>query len=159
MDATKEYQKLGDEHPEWQSLGDVCMRAAALVHMGDVAISIDIGDLVILADPLLYKVFYNLIDNSLRHGMTADRISITEEGTEEGVTIVLSDNGSGISLEDKPNLFREGFGKVHGLGLFLSQEILDITGITIVETGEPGMGARFELHVPAGSFRRQTTPR
>lgn len=99
-------------------------------------------------------MFYNLIDNSLRHGMTVDLISLTEERTGDGVTIVLSDNGSGISLEDKPNLFKEGFGKVYGLGLFLSREILDITGMTITETGEPGAGARFEIDVPRGSFRR-----
>jgi len=34
-----------------------------------------------------------------------------------------------------------------GLGLFLSREILAITGITITETGEPGNGARFEIAV------------
>ena len=130
------------------------MRAAALAHLGKVSISIDIGDLEILADPLLYKVFYNLMDNSLRHGVSVDLISLSEVRTQEAIKIVLSDNGSGISLEDKPNLFKEGFGKVHGLGLFLSREILDITGITIMETGEPGGGARFEVHVPKGSFRR-----
>jgi len=36
----------------------------------------------------------------------------------------------------------------------LSREILDITGITIRETGIPGAGARFELRVPGGKFRR-----
>ncbi len=154
MDATIEYQRLGDGQPEWQSLREVCLRAVTLTHPGNVEISIGIRDLEILADPLLYKVFYNLIDNSLRHGMTVDLISLTEERTGDGVTIVLSDNGSGISLEDKPNLFKEGFGKVYGLGLFLSREILDITGMTITETGEPGAGARFEIDVPRGSFRR-----
>jgi len=37
--------------------------------------------------------------------------------------------------------------------LFLSQEILSITGITITETGEPGKGARFEITVPKGAYR------
>jgi signal transduction histidine kinase len=36
-----------------------------------------------------------------------------------------------------------GFGRHTGLGLFLSREILSITGITITETGEPGKGAVF----------------
>ena len=34
-----------------------------------------------------------------------------------------------------------GFGENTGLGLFLAREILNITGITIVETGDPGKGA------------------
>jgi len=38
-------------------------------------------------------------------------------------------------------------------GLFFIREILDITGITITETGEPGKGARFEMKVPNGMWR------
>jgi len=39
------------------------------------------------------------------------------------------------------------------MGLFLSREILSITGITIKEAGEPGKGARFEMTVPKGAWR------
>jgi len=46
-----------------------------------------------------------------------------------------------------------GFGKNTGLGLALSREILDITGISIREAGEPGNGARFEMTVPKGTWR------
>jgi signal transduction histidine kinase len=59
----------------------------------------------------------------------------------------------GITDEDKKKLFRKGFGKHTGLGLFLSREILAITGITITENGEPGVGARFEITVPKGMWR------
>jgi len=41
-----------------------------------------------------------------------------------------------------------------GLGLFLSREILSITGITIRENGDPGKGARFEMVVPNGIYRK-----
>jgi hypothetical protein len=44
-------------------------------------------------------------------------------------------------------------GKISGLGLALSREILSITGITIRETGEPGEGARFEMVVRKGATR------
>jgi signal transduction histidine kinase len=40
-----------------------------------------------------------------------------------------------------------------GLGLFLSREILAITGITISETGSEGSGARFEIACPEGIIR------
>jgi len=40
-----------------------------------------------------------------------------------------------------------------GLGLFLAKEILSITGLTIQERGVPGIGARFEIHVPLECFR------
>jgi len=76
-----------------------------------------------------------------------------ETGTG-GLVITYQDNGTGISPEDKKNLFKRGFGKHTGLGLFLSQEILSITGITIAETGTHGSGARFEIAIPLGVWRK-----
>jgi len=67
--------------------------------------------------------------------------------------IQCEDDGEGIKAEDKSRLFIRGFGKHTGLGLFLSREILAITGITITETGIPGKGARFEIVVPKGMWR------
>jgi signal transduction histidine kinase len=67
--------------------------------------------------------------------------------------ILFEDNGVGIPAEDKTKLFTKGFGKNTGLGLFLSREILAITGITITENGEPGEGARFEIRVPKAMYR------
>jgi signal transduction histidine kinase len=40
------------------------------------------------------------------------------------------------------------------MGLSLAREILSITNITITETGEPGKGARFEIKVPEGAYRK-----
>jgi hypothetical protein len=37
--------------------------------------------------------------------------------------------------------------------LIFVREILDITGITIRENGEPEKGARFEMTVPKGAWR------
>ena len=50
-------------------------------------------------------------------------------------------------------IFEWGFGKNARLGLAVSREIPDITGITITETGEPGEGARLEIVVPNELFR------
>jgi signal transduction histidine kinase len=53
----------------------------------------------------------------------------------------------------KEKKFERGSGETVGFGLSLSREILDITGITIRETGKPGTGARFEITVPKGQCR------
>jgi signal transduction histidine kinase len=55
----------------------------------------------------------------------------------------------------KERIFERGVGENTGLGLFLIREILAITGITIIETGIPGKGARFEMTVPAGAWRNE----
>ena len=83
--------------------------------------------------------------------MTAIRVTAGEQGAD--LRIMVTDDGNGISADDKKQLFTKGFGKHTGLGLFLSREILSITGITITENGEPGKGARFEITVPNGAYR------
>ena len=57
-------------------------------------------------------------------------------------------------MDEKEKIFAYGFGKNTGLGLFLSREILNITGITIKETGEPSKG--HDLKLPAR--RQQSAP-
>ncbi|MEI6293944.1 MAG: ATP-binding protein, partial [Methanomicrobiales archaeon] len=73
-----------------------------------------------------------------------------------GHIILCEDDGIGVAADEKEKIFERGFGKNTGLGLFISREILDITGIRITETGEPGKGARFEIKVPKGKFRVNT---
>ena len=63
------------------------------------------------------------------------------------------DQCTGIPAEEKSKIFDRGFGKNTGRGLFLTREILEITGITIKVTGEPGKGARFEMTVPKGDVQ------
>jgi len=68
-------------------------------------------------------------------------------------TIVYSDDGIGVASEYKKKIFAKGFGNNTGLGLFLSREILSITGITIEETGMPGKGVQFEIGIPNEYYR------
>ena len=67
--------------------------------------------------------------------------------------ITFADNGLGIPLDEKQKIFEKGYGQQKDSGLFLAQEILAITGITLRETGEPGKGARFEMVVPKKGYR------
>jgi PAS domain S-box-containing protein len=155
LEFTRDYQDLGVNHPVWQDIGDLIRKKADILSTLHLRIQNDLPEgLEVYADPLLEKVFYNLIDNALRYGgetLSVIRISCREE--KKDLVITFADNGAGIPAEDKPLLFTKGFGKNTGLGLFLSREILSITGITIAENGEPGKGAQFEITVPEGAWR------
>lgn len=151
---TREYQDIGVKAPAWQSVNLSIIRAKGALNLGNVEVFLDRLDLEVYADPLFDKVFYNLIENALVYGgdqLTTIRISTCE--SDGGLTIVCEDNGAGISEPDKKGLFERGHGKHTGLGLYLSREILLITGITISENSLPGSGARFEIHVPKGAYR------
>ena len=89
----------------------------------------------------------------MRHGKGVTDIVVTYRRAGDGVDLIVEDNGPGIPYSDKEAIFKYGSEKHPGLGLFIDREILGVTGITITETGVPGGGARFEIHVPAGAFR------
>ncbi|MCX6698057.1 MAG: PAS domain S-box protein [Methanoregula sp.] len=151
---TKDYQDLGAAAPAWQNVNASIEKALTGLPMRDVHVEVDPKNPEIFADPLFLKVFYNLIDNALRYGSDQMKtIQISSQEIDTGLLIVCEDDGVGISAEDKKKLFTRGFGKNTGLGLFLSREILSITGITITENGVPGKGARFEITVPKGMWR------
>jgi signal transduction histidine kinase len=153
---TKEYQDIGATPPAWQNAADAIMRAKVGIDLGNVSFEMDIHDVEIYADPLLEKVFYYLISNSLKYGgSNLSAIRIYRKKEEGRLIIVCEDNGVGIAKELKGGLFPKEWGsrKHAGYGLFLIRETLAVTGITIWESGNPGEGARFEISVPKGVFR------
>jgi signal transduction histidine kinase len=155
---TKEYEDLGIKAPEWQNVHESVARAKESLSLRGVTVKTDGPALEVFADPLITKVFYNLMDNAVRHGgekITTIRFSSAECGSD--YCIICEDDGIGIPAEQKQKIFERGYGKNTGLGLFLAREILSITGITIIENGIPGKGARFEIMVPKGEYRLART--
>ncbi len=152
---SRNYQNIGNSAPQWQSLSRVMERISEGMIETDGIIYRSLGTVEVFADPLLPKVFFNIIENSFRHGGAVNRIDIRCEKTPGGCTITFEDDGCGVNTGEKELIFRQGYGKNTGLGLFLSREINRITDNGIRETGIPGRGARFELAVPASNMRDQ----
>ena len=151
---SKEYESIGMKTPGWENGRALVETAATQVPLANIRLENDIpAGTELFADPLIVKVFYNLMDNAVRYGETITKIRFSLKKSGADLVILCEDDGNGIPAEEKEKIFDRGFGKNTGLGLFLSREILSITGIKIQETGEPGKGARFEIIVPQGSFR------
>lgn len=150
---TRDYQNVGAEPPQWIAVTRTLENLLRTLDRGQVEITIATAGLELYADPLIEKVFFNLIDNSLRHGERVTRIRISCNEDEEGLAIVYEDDGVGIADEEKEMIFSRGFGKNTGYGLFLIREILSITGFSIHENGTAGNGARFVIRVPQRSYR------
>ncbi len=153
IEFTQLYENLGIAAPTWQNVHDVFFSTCAQIDIKKISVQSDLKGLEIYADPLLERVFFDVIENSLLFGSGVSVIRLTSHEFPEGVVICIEDNGIGIPPQDKQKIFTKGFGKNTGLGLFLAQEILSITGITIKESGEFHHGARFEFSVPRGKFR------
>ena len=154
IEFTRDYQELGLQGPQWQSAQEVAAASTALLRAPGITVEIRLEGLSVYADMLLGKVFYNLVDNSLRHaGGGLSRITMSWKEQPPGAVILYQDNGTGVAEGQKDRIFAYGVGKGSGLGLFLTREILSLTGIAIRETGGPGKGARFELSIPSACSR------
>lgn len=150
---TKEYEKIGTQPPGWQNIRTLAENAVSEIDLGGISFTTDIEGIEIFADNLLVRVIYLLIDNAIGHGKTVTSIQFRHELRGPDLYLILDDNGAGVPVDQKERIFSKGAGNSAGVGLFLSREVLAVTGIEIRETGEPGAGARFEIRVPSGMFR------
>jgi len=150
---TREYQNLGTELARWHPLDDIIHKAMDNAGATSVKLTMDPTPVSIYADPLIERVFENLVNNSIRYGEKVSEIRISFNGSDHKGKIIFEDNGTGIPAAQKSRIFSKGAGKTPAFGLFISKEILGYHDISIKETGEPGKGARFEIEVPRARFK------
>ena len=158
LESARVYQDLGISTPQWQNVEEMIRRVQDHSGTSSLQFSLMVSGLEICANPFCDRVFANLLDNTVRHGVHATEVQVSFRRSEEGVTILWEDNGIGIPADLKEQVFEQGFGSNTGLGLFLCREILSETGISLSETGIPGSGARFEMTVPAPAWRITESP-
>jgi PAS domain S-box-containing protein len=106
---------------------------------------------------LLYQLFYNLVNNSLKFSKTGIPPKIKIKSTVRGniAEIVVQDNGIGFEQEYAENIF-ESFTRLNskdqfegtGLGLSLCKRIVERHGGHIEAKGHPGQGAEFIIQLP-----------
>ena len=150
---TREYEDLGVHSPRWQNLREVVVQAIRDAPTSAVDVLPGLERIDVWADPMLPRVFYNLLENSVRHAESAQRVTIDWRIDEGQLIVGIEDDGEGVPMAEKARIFERGVGKNTGFGLFMSREILELTGIEIAETGVMGQGARFELSVPRDVYR------
>lgn len=149
IEFTREYENLGVERAVWLNIRKLIDKSAD----DRIKLYNNCENILIKADPMLEKVFANLMDNTIRHGVSATEVHTTCIISDSELKIIWEDNGEGVAESEKEKIFDRGIGKNTGFGLFLTREILSTTGITVKETGKEGQGARFEIIVPIGAWR------
>ena len=143
------YVQVGADELTSVSVGHSLAEAASLFSdLKGAELFSDCRGLVVQADSLLRQLFYNLIDNSLRYGEKVSKITVRFEEENNLLKLIYEDNGVGLSEETRSNLFKEGFGKNTGYGLYLIKRICEAYGWTIQETGKQNEGAQFTMTIP-----------
>ena len=157
IQKTKEYQRMGVAKSQWIDV-EYVVRAefSDISDTHHVSLETDLHGLRVNTDPLINRVFYNLLHNTIAHGKTATWIRVSSRETGDGVKLEFEDNGVGISADAKSSIFDRVVAGEGKFGLFFVREFLSISGMTIIENGEPGKGARFVITIPHGMYRFST---
>ena len=124
-----------------------------------VAVRVDPAGATADGDPArVHQVLANLLDNAVRHSPAGGTVELRATRDRAGVTIEVSDEGPGISEEERTKVF-ERFYRADsarsskdggaGLGLAIARWIVDLHGGDIrVETRQPH-GCRMVVQLPA----------
>ena len=105
----------------------------------------------------LNQVFLNLITNAAQALPTQNgEISLSTRSDNNGVTVEVADNGSGIPPDVLPKIFDPFFttkeiGKGTGLGLSISYQIIKDHGGRISVESQQGHGRKFTVWVPVNA--------
>jgi signal transduction histidine kinase len=149
FEFARTYERIGVEQLLYMDVGKTVDEAVSLFSdLKGVKIANECGGLTVLADSLLRQLFYNLIDNSLKHGEKTQHIRVHYKmPSADQLELVYEDDGVGIPDNMRDSLFREGAGKGTGLGLFMIKRICEVYGWVIRETGKQGKGAQFTMTI------------
>lgn len=155
IEFTRDFQDMLVEDPRWIPVLPMIKSAMIMTDAGNVSIEPGVSTVEVFGSPLMKHVFVTLIKNALDHATGLTRITLTDERDGSDLLLVCEDDGPGIPAAERKALFDRGHGRNRGYSLWLSREILAITGGTLEENGREGSGARFEIRVPAGMWRCQ----
>lgn len=103
------------------------------------------------------EIFRNLIGNAIKYrNKEAEQceVDVTVEVGSGGCTIIVADNGIGISAENLPKvmeMFYRGSDQSEGsgIGLYIVQKAVEKINGTIAIESEPNKGTRFKIGLPS----------
>lgn len=126
----------------------------------EISVTVELGEQEVTGDlELLYRAFYNVIENGLKYNVQGGSLTITGSETQGFSKFVIADTGVGIPKEYQDEVFQSLFRvddardrKVGGVGLGLAivKKIIEAHQgtITVEDNQEAGRGTLFSLTLP-----------
>ena len=105
----------------------------------------------------LAQVVQNLVGNAISYNRPGGSVHVSVEAGRDSALLCIADTGIGIAPEDIPHVFerfhrgdkaRSGAQGHFGLGLAITQAIVETHEGTIEVTSEPGKGSTFKVRLP-----------
>jgi signal transduction histidine kinase len=112
---------------------------------------------VLLDGPKIVQALTNLLSNAVEHSPPGGVVTITVDRSPNELKIVVSDKGSGMTDEQKQQLFKayagsqarkDGGARSVGLGLAIVHKIIEAHGGRMLVTSTLGQGSSFGFSLP-----------
>ena len=111
---------------------------------------------------MLYHVWENLLSNAIKFTPENGKITVTCQVSDNYAVVKVADTGCGISSEDISHIF-ERFYKSdsevnadgNGLGLAITQKIIQLSGGKVSVESEAGKGSLFTVTLPAFDYNAE----
>lgn len=107
------------------------------------------------SERLLEQVWYNIIDNAIKHSSQGGTVKISIEDTSNGIAVEISDNGEGMTDEVMKHIFEKFYQgdrshkeEGNGLGLAIVKRIIDVCNGSISVQSELHKGSTFTVTLP-----------
>ncbi len=153
FEFSRTYEQIGVEKLEYVEVTRAIENAISLLSdISQIKIINDCEGLMVLADSLFRQIFYNLLDNSVKHGEKVSKIKFHYYDDGDQLNLIYEDDGIGIVKSEKERIFDEGYGKDTGYGLYLIRKICEVYGWTIRETGKYGEGFQLIIGITKKSI-------
>lgn len=106
-------------------------------------------------EQLLDQVWFNILDNAVKHSPEGGTIRVRIEAAGRAVTVSISDEGDGMTDEVQKHIFEKSYqgdrsrtSEGNGLGLALVKRIVDLCKGSVTVESAPGAGAEFRVTLP-----------
>lgn len=108
--------------------------------------------------PLLFSMFYNVVNNAVKHTPEGGMIEITGQPVDDRFEVCVRDTGEGMSPEQLDRIFTrfsnrpDPDGNSTGIGLAITKSIADFHNIAVRVLSESGKGTKFFFFFPVNSL-------
>ena len=124
----------------------------------EIVLRVESGDETAEASPtLLTWALENLVKNAIDSiDKAGGEVILSSEKVDSVVSIIVKDNGRGVSRRDWKNIFRPGYTTKErgwGVGLSMVQRIVEdfLSGNIVIKESEVGKGTSIEVRLPCAS--------
>lgn len=135
------------------NLGQLVMRVVRAHPTGHQPVDVQVADVLVNLDPVkVERILDNLLANALVHTPEDCAVRVVADVEPGGVTLVVEDDGPGLSEDDRQRLLALGdiAHEDGGMGLWIVVRFARLHGGDLhIEEPASGRGARFVVWLPA----------